>query len=54
MRVVSVANSITSEGEYYWSKLTLSGVAGVKTVNINSPPPDDGTFSVPNGFFDSI
>jgi hypothetical protein len=34
--------------------LTLSGVAGVETGSINAPPPDDGTFSVPNRFFDSI
>jgi hypothetical protein len=40
-----------AEGEYYLSRWTLGGLAGVETVSINSTPP---RFSVPNRFFDYV
>jgi hypothetical protein len=44
-----------AEGEYYWSRWTVRGLAGVETVNVNATPvPRVPTFSVPNRFFDSV
>jgi hypothetical protein len=40
-----------AEGEYYWSRWTLSGLVGVETVSINASVPG---FSVPNRFFDHV
>jgi hypothetical protein len=40
-----------AEGEYYWNRWTLSGLAGVETVSINSTLL---SFSVPNRFFDHV
>jgi hypothetical protein len=44
-----------AEGEYYWSRWTVRGLAGVETVSVNATPvPGVPTFSVPNRFFDSV
>lgn len=40
-----------AEGEYYLSRWTLSGIAGIETVSINSAVLG---FSVPNRFFDHV
>ena len=42
---------VAAEGEYYLIRWTLSGVAGVEMVGINSTLPG---FSVPNRFFDQV
>jgi hypothetical protein len=40
-----------AEGEYYWTRWTVRGLAGVETVTINSGVPHP---SVPNRFFDDV
>jgi hypothetical protein len=45
-----------AEGEYYWSRWTVRGVAGYETVHLNVPNVAglSGLFSVPNRFFDWV
>ena len=45
-----------AEGEYYWSRWTVSGFAGYETVHLNVPNVANrpGLLSVPNRFFDSV
>lgn len=44
-----------AEGEYYWSRWTLRGLAGYETVRLNAPVvPGLPGLSIPNRFFDSI
>jgi hypothetical protein len=40
-----------AEGEYYLSRLTVSGLMGVETVSVNAAIP---AFSIPNRFFDRM
>jgi hypothetical protein len=44
-----------AEGEYYWSRWTLRGLAGSETVRVNAPVVAGAPgLSIPNRFFDSI
>jgi hypothetical protein len=44
-----------AEGEYYWSRWTLRGLAGYETVRLNAPVvPGVPGLSIPSRFFDSI
>jgi hypothetical protein len=45
-----------AQGEYYWSRWTVRGLAGYETVHLNVPNVVGlpGLFSVPNRFFDLV
>jgi len=45
-----------AEGEYYWSRWTVRGLAGYETAHLNVPNVANlpGLLSVPNRFFDSV
>jgi hypothetical protein len=55
-RIGANVSRFAAEGEYYWSRWTVSGLAGYETVRLNVPNVANlpGLLSIPNRFFDSV
>jgi hypothetical protein len=55
-RIGENVSRFAAEGEYYWSRWTVRGVAGYETVRLDAPNVANlpGLLSVPNRFFDWV
>jgi hypothetical protein len=55
-RIGENVGRFAAEGEYYWSRWTVRGLAGYETVHLNVPNVANlpGLLSIPNRFFDAV